>query len=76
MWKLSKSMKTCANKMFFKHIPNKAFEGTILSLNPVPSNVLSKQKLNDYLLEILTEWRKKDDIFSDSSLMKYQSNLI
>ena len=47
MWKLSKSMKTCANKMFFKHIPNKAFEGTILSLNPVPSNVLSKQKLND-----------------------------
>ena len=33
------------------------------------------QKLDDYLLEILSEAGKKDEIFSDRSLMKAQEKL-
>ena len=40
--------------MYLKHIPDKDLEETILSLNPVLSDFLSKQELDDYLLEILT----------------------
>ena len=35
---------------------------------------INGQKLNGYLLEILTEAGKKDEIFSDRSLMKAQEN--
>ena len=45
-------------------------------MNPVPSIFLSKTKLDDYLLEILTELGKKGDIFSDRCLMNSESNLV
>lgn len=45
--------------MFLKYILDKDLEETRLSMNPVPSNFLSKQKLDDCLLEILTEWERK-----------------
>ena len=47
----------------------------MLDNNPAPSNFLSRQKLDDYMLEILSEAGKKDEIFSDRSLMKAQENL-
>ena len=42
-------------------------------INPAPSNFLSRQKLDDYLLEILSE-AGKDEI-SDRWLMKAQENV-
>ena len=47
----------------------------MLDNNPAPSNFLSRQKLDDYMLEILSEAGKKDEMFSDRSLMKAQENL-
>ena len=47
----------------------------MLDNNPAPNNFLSRQKLDDYMLEILSEAGKKDEIFSDRSLMKAQENL-
>lgn len=49
--------------MFLKYILDKDLEETRLSLNPVSSNFLSKQKLDDCLLEILTEWERKKTSF-------------
>ena len=43
---------------------------SILENNPVPSNFLSRQKLDDYLLKNLLEAGKKDEIFSDRSQMR------
>ena len=43
---------------------------SILENNPVPSNFLSRQKLDDYLLKNLLETGKKDEIFSDRSQMR------
>ena len=48
----------------------------VLENNPAPSNFLSRQNLYDYLLEILSETGKKDEIVSDRSLIKAQENLI
>ena len=47
----------------------------MLDNNPAPSNFLSRQKLDNYMLEILSEAGNKDEIFSDRSLMKAQENL-
>ena len=58
-----------------KHISEQEIKESISENNPVPSNFLSRQKLDDYLLEILSEAGKKDEIFSDRSLMKPQENL-
>ena len=43
---------------------------SILENNPVPSNFLSRQKLDEYLLKNLLEPGKKDEIFSDRSQMR------
>lgn len=62
--------------MFLKQIPDRNLEETILSLNPVPSNFFCKQKMDEYLLEILRKWGKKDDIFSDMFLMKTKNKIV
>ena len=41
-----------------------------------PLNFLSKPKRDDHLLQILTNSGERDDIFSDRSLIKSQSNLV
>ena len=59
-----------------KRISDQEIKESILDNNPVSSNFLSQQILNDYLLEILSEAGKKDKIFSDTwSLMKALKNL-
>ena len=73
--KFSKQLKKWAKGKFLKHISDQEIKESILENNPVPSNFLSQQKLDDYLLEILSEAGKKDEIFSDRSLMKGQENL-
>ena len=74
-WKFSKKLKHWAKVKFLKHISEQEMKESILENNPVPTNFLSRQKLDDYLLDILSEAGKKDEIFSDSSLMKTQENL-
>ena len=68
-------MKKWAKAEFLKHIYDQEIKDSILKNNPVPSNFFSRQKLNEYWLEILSEAGKKDEIFSDRSLMKEQKNL-
>lgn len=53
---------------------DKDLEETIKSLNPVFSHFLSKQKLDDYLLESWLSGVRK--IFSDRFLMKSQNILV
>ena len=60
---------------FLKYISDQEIKESMLDNNPAPSNFLSRQKLDDYMLEILSEAGKKDEIFSDRSLMKAQENL-
>ena len=74
-WKFRKQFKKWAKRKFLKHISNQEIKESILKNNPVPINFLSRQKLDDYLLEVLSETGKKDEIFSDRSLMKPQENL-
>ena len=68
-------MKKWAKAKFLKHISDQEIEESILENNPVPSNFLSRQKLDDYLLEILSEVGEEDGIFPDRLLMKAQDNL-
>ena len=70
-WKFSKQLKKWARSKFLKRISDQEIKDN----NPVPRNFLSRQKLDDYLLEILSEAGKEDEIFSDRSLMKAQENL-
>ena len=58
-----------------KHISDQEIKESILENNPVPSNFLYRQKLDDFLLKILLEAGKKEEIFSDRSLVKAQENL-
>ena len=58
-----------------KRISDQEIKESILENNPVPSNFLSRQKLDDYLLKILLEAGKKDEIFSDRSQMRTKENL-
>ena len=62
-WKISKYMKKYAKKMFLMYTPDKDLEEARLSLNPVPSNLLSKETLDDCLLETLIEWGGKTTSF-------------
>ena len=57
------------------HISDQEIKESLLDNNPTPSNFLSRQKLDKSLLEILSEGGKKDEIFSDRSLMKAQESL-
>ena len=52
-------MKKYAKEIFLMYTPDKDLEKARLSLNPVPSNLLSKKKLDDCLLETLIEWGGK-----------------
>ena len=74
-WEFSKQLKKWAKGKFLKHFSDQEIRESILENNPVPSNFLSRQKLDDYLLEILSEAGKKDEILSDRSLMNTQENL-
>lgn len=75
-WKIDKKLNKLVKKKFLKHIPDQEIKDSILDENPAPSNFISKLKLDDYLQEILSEAGKKDEIFSDRTLMKAQGNLI
>ena len=72
---LANNLKMWIQAKFLKHISDQEIKETMLENNPVPSNFLSRQQIDDYLLEILSEAGKKDEIFSDRSLMKTQENL-
>ena len=71
-WKFSKQSKKWAKAKFLKHIYDQEIKESILQNNPVPINFLSWQKLDDYLLEILSETGKKDEIFSDRPLWRHK----
>ena len=53
-WTFSKQLNKRAKDNFLKHISDQENKESILENNPVPSNFLSRQKLNVYLLEILS----------------------
>ena len=72
---LAKQLKKWAKAKVLKQISDQEVKESILENNPVPRNFLFRQKLDDYLLEILSVARKKNEIFSDRSLMKGQENL-
>ena len=71
--KFSKQLKKWVKDKFLKHISDQEIKESILENNP--SNFFSWQKLDDHLLEILSEAKRKDKIFSDRSLTKAQENL-
>ena len=56
-----------------KHISD--LKESALDNNPAPSNFCFRQKLDDYLLQILSESGKKNEVFSSRALMKAQENI-
>ena len=72
-WKFSKQLKKWTKDKFLKHISSQEIKESILENTQVPSNFLSWQKLDDYLLEVLLEAGKLDEIFSDRSMLKDRS---
>ena len=66
--KFSKELKKWAKAKFLNHIFVQEIKESVSENNLVPSNFLSRQKLADYLLEILSKAEKKNEIFSDRSL--------
>lgn len=42
-----------------KYVSDQGIKDSILEMNPAPSNLLSQQKLDDYLLKILSGSRIK-----------------
>ena len=72
-WKFSKQLKKWTKDKFLKHISSQEIKESILENTQVPSNFLSWQKLDDYLLEVLSEAGKLDEIFSNRSMLKDRS---
>ena len=52
-WKFSKKLKHWAKVKFLKHISEQEMKESILENNPVPTNFLSRQKLDDYSLILM-----------------------
>ena len=50
----SKQLKEWAKGKFLKHISDQEIKMSILENNPVPSNFRSRQKLDNYFLDILS----------------------
>ena len=74
-WKFRKQMKKFAKDKLLKHISDQEIKESALDNNPAPSNLRFRQKLDDYVLEILWERGKKNEIFSSRALVKAQENM-
>ena len=72
-WKFRKKMKKFAKDKLLKQISD--LKESALDNNPAPSNFCFRQKLDDYLLQILSESGKKNEVFSSRALMKAQENI-
>ena len=72
---IQQAIEKSARGKFLKRISDQEIKESVLENNPVPSNFLSRQKLDDYVLKNLLEAGKKDEIFSDRSQMRTQENL-
>ena len=66
-------MKKWAKAKFLKHISGQETKKNVLENSLVPSNFLSRQRVDDHLPQILSETGKKNR--SDTLLMKAQENL-
>ena len=64
-----------AKDKLLKHISDQEIKESALDNNPAPSNFCFRQKLDDYLLQILSESGKKNEVFSSRALMKAQENI-
>ena len=68
-------MKKLAKDKLLKHISDQEIKEKALDNNPAPSNFCFRQKIDDYLLQILSESGKKNEFFSSRALMKTQENI-
>ena len=68
-------MKKLAKDKLLKHISDQEVKERALDNNPAPSNFCFRQKIDDYLLQILSESGKKNELFSSRALMKTQENI-
>ena len=57
-WKFPKGMASYANKYFEEFIPGGDLKEAILTQSPVPKNMDTVKKLDDFLKDLLKEKRK------------------
>ena len=57
-WKLPKRMASYANKYFTEFIPKGDLKEAVLKRSPLPENMDSVKKLDDFLKDLLKEKRK------------------
>ena len=75
-WKLPAGMASYANKHLQKFVPERDLRDSILTANPVPSNIGGPKKLDEFFRELLDEQKKKTELFWDSSLEKIQQKIV
>ena len=75
-WKLPTGMASYANKHLQKFVPERDLRDSILTANPVPSNISGPKKLDEFFRELLDEQKKKTELFWDSSLEKIQLKIV
>ena len=72
-WKLPKGMASYANKYFEEFIPEGDLKEAILTQSPVPENIDTVKKLDDFLKDLLKEKKKTNEQNLENIFEKLQN---
>lgn len=75
-YELPDEMADYLNKYMDKYVPDKDLKDSIMTENPVPSNVNKPKKLDGYFKEILNENHKRNELKVDDALEKIQDKVV
>ena len=75
-YELPDEMANYLNKYMDKYVPDKDLKDSVMTENPVPSNVNKPKKLDGYFKEILNENHKRNQLKIHDALEKIQDKVV
>ena len=75
-WKLPKGLAKFVNKHFEEYIPDSDLKDQVLTELPIPANIDSVKKLDDFLKDLLKEKRKFNEQNLDNIFEKFQQKIL
>ena len=73
LWSLKEGMLTYVKENFEKYIPEKYIKDGILLNNPRPQNLVQAKKLDDYLITLMKDKHKTQELTVETTLEKIQN---
>ena len=74
-WEIPDEMAKYAKKYFEKYVSDKELKDSITLNSPVPTNLPKVKNMDDYIVELLEDQRKKE-IVLDDTFKKLQSKIL